>query len=171
MPTVDVVVDDLAFFEGDAVVRPVTATLAATTALLRRLEAAAGPELAAQLGTTEPLEVGSAVVTAAGRLPAAFLVHAVVAGEHEPVTTASVRRAMLSALQRCEGWGLERVAVAPMGLGAGNLSIEESARAMAEALDEHARRGARQPTAVTFVAESDDEADALRLALGRGGLA
>lgn len=171
MTMVDVVVDDLAFFEGDAVVRPVTATLGATTGLLRRLEAAAGPELATQLQSTEPLEIGSAVVTAAGRLPAAFLVHAVVASEHEPVTSTAVRRAMLSALQRCEGWALERVAVPPMGLGAGNLSIEESARAMTEALDEHRRRGAKYPSAVTLVAETDEEAETLRLELVRGGLA
>jgi hypothetical protein len=38
---IDVRVDDLAFYEGEAIVRPVTAALGATTALLRRLEAAA----------------------------------------------------------------------------------------------------------------------------------
>lgn len=170
MPELHVIVDDLAFYEGDAVVRPATATLAATTALLRRLDAAAGPALAAQLHATEPLEVGSAVVTAAGTLPAAFLVHAVVTSDDEPASATTVRRALLSALERCEGWALERLAVPPLGLGAGNLSIEESARAMADALAEHARRGTRYPTRVTLVAESEDEAASLRFELSRHGL-
>lgn len=165
----DVIVDDLAFFEGDAVIRPVTATLGAPTALLRRLDAAAGPDLGAQLRVAEPLEVGSAVVTGAGQLAAGFLVHAVVSSDVEPATATGVRRALLSALQRCEGWALGRVAVPPMGLGAGNLAVEESARAMAEALAEHARRAAPYPAAVTLVAETEEEAAALRYALSHGG--
>ena len=171
MTSVTVVVDDLAFFGGDAGVRPVTATLGAPTALLRRLESAAGPDLVAQLRLTEPLAVGSAIVTAAGTLSTDFLVHAVVASEDEPVSASSVRRALLSALERAEGWALGDVAVPPFGLGAGNLDVEESARVMAEALAQHARRGARHPERVTVITESDDEADAFRWALARSGLA
>jgi O-acetyl-ADP-ribose deacetylase (regulator of RNase III) len=165
------VVDDLAFFDGDAVVRPVTATLGAPTALLRRLESAAGPDLAAQLRLTEPLAIGSAIVSGGGRLSAGFLVHAVVASDEEPVSASSVRRALLSALERAEGWAFGDVAVPPFGLGAGNLNIEESAQVMAEALAQHARRGARHPERVTLIAENDEEADAFRWALGRSGLA
>ena len=60
---IEVRVEDLAFYSGDAIVRPVTATLGATTPLLRRLELAAGKQLVDQLALTEPLAVGSAVVT------------------------------------------------------------------------------------------------------------
>jgi O-acetyl-ADP-ribose deacetylase len=169
MVDVEIKVDDLAFYEGDAVLRPASSELAATTALLRRFEQAAGPELASQLRLTEPLAVGSAIVTGAGRLPVGFLVHAVISSDTEPVTMSTVRRALLSALQRAESWALERVAIPPFGLGAGNLEIEESAQAMIDVLSQHARRGAH-PTHVTIVAESEDEATVIRYFLDRSEL-
>ena len=70
-----VVVDDLVFFEGDAIARPVNETLGATTGVGRKLETAAlegerGARLVRQLQPAEPLAVGAAVVTAAGALRA-----------------------------------------------------------------------------------------------------
>ena len=167
----EVRVDDLAFYEGDALIRPVTAALGATTALLRRLEVAAGPELASQLRLGEPLAVGSAIVTGAGRLSTDMLVHAVIASDTEPVSAASVRRALLSALQRAEAWALGRVALPPFGLGPGNLEIEESARIMIEVIAGHLRRGAPFPTLITLVAENEEEAVALRYHAERSGVA
>jgi serine/threonine-protein kinase len=170
MARLEVRVDDLAFYEGDAVIWPVTADLAATTPLLRRLEQAAGPELASQLRLTEPLAVGSAIVTGAGRLPAGMLVHAVIASDAEPVSATTVRRALLSALERAEGWALGRVAVAPMGLGAGNLDLEESSRVMVHAIVQHLERGASHPAQVTVVTESEEEAAVFRYHAQRSGL-
>ena len=170
MSRLEVRVDDLAFYEGDAVIWPVTADLAATTPLLRRLEQAAGSELAGQLRLTEPLAVGSAVVTGAGRLGAGMLVHAVISSDMEPVSTSTVRRALLSALQRAEGWALERVAVAPMGLGAGNLDVEESSRVMVDVIVQHLERGAAHPAQVTVVTENEDEATVFRYHAQRSGL-
>jgi len=168
---IDVRVDDLAFYEGDAIIRPVTAELGATTPLLRRLEQAAGPELADQLRLAEPLEVGSAIVTAAGRLPVGLLVHAVITSDSEAVSRTSVRRALLSALQRAEGWGLSRVATPLLGLGPGNLEPEESAQVMLEVLSQHLRRGSAYPGHLTLVAETDEEATVLRYYVSRSGLA
>lgn len=159
---IEVRVEDLAFFEGNAIIRPSTATLDATTPLLRRLELAGGPRLHAQLRIAEPLPVGAAVVTGAGDLPVELLVHAVVSSPTERVSRDGVRRAFRSALERVREWQLERVAVPPLGLGAGNLALEDSAALMAEELMRHR---ASYPRALTVVAESEDEAQALRFAL------
>ena len=75
---IEVRVEYLAFYDGEAIVRPATATLDATTPLLRRLEVTAGGALREQLSLSEPLAVGSAVVTRAGDIPAKLLVHAIV---------------------------------------------------------------------------------------------
>ena len=168
---IEVRVDDLAFYEGDAIIRLATAEPGATTSLLRRFEQAAGPELATQLRLAEPLEVGSAIVTAAGRLPVGLLVHAVVASESEAVSRMSVRRALLSALQRAEGWGLARVATPPIGLDPGNLEMEESAQVMMDVFSQHLRRGSAYPGRLTRGAETDEEATVLRYYLHRSGLA
>ena len=163
---IEVRVEDLAFYSGDAIVRPTTATLGATTPLLRRLELAAGTALLEQLARAEPLAVGSAVVTGAGDLPVDLLVHAVVASATERVSRDSVRRALRSALQRVLAWQIAEVAIPPFGLGAGNLDIDESAHLMADELARHCTTAA-YPSRVTLVAESPDEALALETAIAR----
>lgn len=165
---IEVRVEDLAFYSGDAIVRPATSTLAATTSLLRRLEIAGGPELHRQLVVSDPLAVGSAVVTGAGSLPVELLVHAIVSSESERVTREGVRRAFRSALERTVAWKLGAVAIPPLGLGAGNLDIDTSAELMADELTRHCRHTGF-PTTVTLIAETDDEARALAGALARCG--
>lgn len=95
---IDVRVEDLAFYAGDAIIRPATATLGATTPLLRKQMA--------------------------------------------------------------------EVAVPPLGLGAGNLDIDESAALMADELTRHFA-SASFPRRVTLVAETADEAHSLESAITR----
>ena len=159
-----VVVDDIAFFSGDAIARPVTAELGATTPLGRRLELAAldgerGERLASQLRPTEPLDVGSAVVTGAGALPVELLVHAVVQSVSERVTRDGVARATASALQRAAAFEVRHLAAPPFGTGAGNLDAEDSAQTMVEVIARHLARSPF-PERVTLVVESDLEREA-----------
>lgn len=168
--TVEVRVDDLAFYAGDAVARPASERLAALTPVMRRLELAAGPRLLDRLHVQEPLPVGSAVVTGAGDLSAELMIHGVIQGETEAVSLDGVRRALRSVLQRAVDWQLAAIGIAPFGLGAGNLDIEDSARALAEALVAHAERGAAFPVAVTIVTETADEADIFRQSMSYRGL-
>ena len=166
-----VTVDDLSFFAGDAIARPVNESLGATTALVRRLETAAldgerGQRLAQQLRPTEPLAVGSAVVTGAGALGAELLIHAVVQGREERVTRETVRRATTSALQRAADFAVVHLGIAPFGLGAGNLDPDDAADAMADPIARHLA-ASRHPERLTVVVETDDEARAFAAALGR----
>lgn len=163
-----VTIDDLAFVPADAVARPVNAELRAVTPVIRRLEEAAGDGLIRQLQLTQPLAVGAAVVTGAGALDADLMIHAVVSTESEAVSRDGVRRATASALQRAHDFAVERLAIAPFGLGAGNLDIDDAACTMIAAMRSH--RGHRPcPSAVTIVVESDLEAEAFRAALARAG--
>ena len=114
--------------------------------------------------------MGSAVVTGAGDLPVELMIHGVIQGETEAVTLDGVRRALRSVLQRAVDWQLESIAIAPFGLGAGNLDIEDSARALAEALVAHAERHPAFPAAVTIVTETADEADIFRQSMSYRGL-
>ncbi len=163
---IEVRVEDLAFYDGDAIIRPATSMLGATTPLLRRLELAGGARLREQLSLAEPLQVGSAVVTAAGDLPVDLLVHAIVSDATQRVSRDGVRRAFRSALERANAWQIARVAIPPFGLGAGNLDLETSAELMADELTRHCRAGAF-PTDVTIVAETEDEAAVLDFAISR----
>jgi len=158
---IDVRIDDLAFYEGEAIARPVNAMLGATTPVMRRLEHAAGAAFADQVRLAQPLPVGAAVVTNAGDLPVELLIHGVVSSDDEPVSRATVRLALMSALQRAMAFQIRELALAPFGLGAGNLDIEDSAEIMVEVLTEHMRRSP-YPSSVLIVAETALEEQVLR---------
>jgi O-acetyl-ADP-ribose deacetylase (regulator of RNase III) len=166
---ISVRIDDLAFFDGEAIVRPVNEDLGATTPLLRRLELAAGTQLYNQIRLQEPLPVGAAVVTSAGELAAELLVSAVVMSRTEPVSRETVRHALTSALQRVEAWQIKDVGIPPFGLGAGNLEIDESAQIMMGVIAQHVR-SARFPEEITLIAETPEEEHALTAAVQRSGL-
>jgi len=159
----DIVIDDLAFVAADAIARPVNGELRAPTALMRRLEQAAGEALTGQLRVHEPLDIGAAVVTGAGAIEAGLMIHAVVMTEEEAVSKPGVQRATTSALQRARDWKIERLAFAPFGLGAGNLDVDDAAQAMLVALSEHAAH-ASFPREVTIVVENEVEAAAFQAA-------
>jgi len=160
-PAIDIRVDDLAFYEGEAIARPVNAMLGATTPVMRKLERAAGDAFSSIVRVSEPMPVGAAVVTQAGDLPVDLLIHGVVSSDEEPVTRGTVRQALLSAMQRAVAFQIQELAVAPFGLGAGNLDIEDSAEVMIDVLRDHMRRS-QYPVRVVIIAETEMEAQVLR---------
>ncbi len=161
-----VVVDDIAFVPADAVIRPTTTTLEPTSASLRRLEQVGGPAFWKQLSLQSELAVGSAVVTAAGDLSADFVVHAVISSADLPVTIQQVRQAMISALQRVGDWQLARVAIPPVGTGAGNLQLEDAAQVMVEVISE-SMTAATCPREVLIVVDSEEDRAVFDLHLKR----
>lgn len=148
-----VVVDDLAFVEADAIVRPSTSLLEPTQSALRRLDELGGA--AFQVSLRDELPVGAAVVTGGGSLPSALVIHAIIRSHQEPVTADTVRRAVVSALHRAEAWEVGHLALPPIGTGAGHLGLEEAAKAMAQALS--AVRTGVWPRQITIVVETEEE--------------
>jgi O-acetyl-ADP-ribose deacetylase (regulator of RNase III) len=135
---------------------------------MRRLELAAGPEVEEKCRALGELPVGSAVVTPGGQLAAELIVHVVVRSATEPVTVRGVEQGLINALRRAAEWGLETIALPPLGTGAGNLDPEEAASVMVPVLLDHARSGAR-PLHIEIVVESDYDLDAFLRELGPAG--
>jgi O-acetyl-ADP-ribose deacetylase (regulator of RNase III) len=156
---IDVVVDDIAFVPADAIVRPATASLEPTTPTLSRLEQVGGATFREQLQVHQELAVGSAVVTGGGDLPAEFVIHAIISSITQPVSSAGVRRALISTLQRAVDWQLIHLSLPPMGTGAGNLDIEDAAQAMLNILSE-TMACSPFPKHVTIVVENAGEKEA-----------
>lgn len=125
----------------EAILRPVSAEWSAVTPAMRRLEIAAGPELDRQCSTLGELPVGSAVITGAGALPAQFMIHVIVRSVDEPVSAAGIRRGFDTGLRRVVEWGIRRLALAPLGTGAGNLDADDVAGIMVPALARLTREG------------------------------
>jgi O-acetyl-ADP-ribose deacetylase (regulator of RNase III) len=163
-----VVVDDLAFLGSDAIVRPATARLDPTTAALRRLEQMGGPTFHARLVVQRDLPVGAAVVTGGGGdLPAEFVIHAIIQSQTEPVSAQGVAQAWRAALKQAQEWEFARVSAPPLGIGAGNLTLEDAAAIMVTELAAHRMR-APFPTDVALVVENDAEREVFEAALRKG---
>ncbi len=153
---IDVVVDDLASIEADAVVRPATDALEPTSAALRQLERIGGSRFQQQLETRVPLVVGAATVTGAGDLPAEFVIHAIIRSASEPVSRSGVQRAVLSVLQQAVAWQFQSLALPPVGIGPGNLPLEDAAEILCDVLHSHLRTQAF-PSEVKIVVETDED--------------
>lgn len=163
---IEVVQADVANLRASAIVRPVSAEWDSVSAAARRIEIAAGPELIEQCEKLGDLPVGSAVLTSGGQLDSDYIVHTIVRSIEEQVSESTVYRAFRNALRRCVEWGIDSLAVPPLGTGAGNLDAEDAAAVMVPVLLEH-MRDADFPARVWIVVESQYERDVFRNELSR----
>ncbi|HYF39814.1 MAG TPA: macro domain-containing protein [Gemmatimonadales bacterium] len=129
---IQVIVDDLALIQADAVIRPTDEILNPISEVTSRLDQKAGPRFAEQRRLSATLKAGSAVVTGSGDLPAPFVLHVVIRDSDSGVRRDLVRRALQSAWERAKDWELGVIAAPPVGVGGGGLSLEEAATLMAE---------------------------------------
>jgi O-acetyl-ADP-ribose deacetylase (regulator of RNase III) len=150
----------------EAILCSVGRELAPITPAEARLAREGGDDVQRRLTALGDLPVGGAIVTPGGGLPVAFLIHVVIQAAGEPVTVAGVTRAFHNGLRQAAEWGVERVAVPPLGVGAGNLDAEIAAGAMFEALRRH-RMESLMPREVIVFVSGEYEADAFRRAATR----
>jgi O-acetyl-ADP-ribose deacetylase (regulator of RNase III) len=159
--------EDLSTTTLEAVVRPIRSDGEAVNQIGRRLEIAAGPELAERLRELGEFPVGGAVLTPAGNLSTSFVIHVVVQSPDEPVTPSGVRRGLVNALRRASELGIASLALPPVGMGPGNLDAEDAARILNEVLTEH-HEGGENPRELLIVVESEYEEEVFgRLISGR----
>lgn len=162
---IHVVVDDLALVEVDAVVRPADARLGPVTPVVSRLDRLGGEKFAAQRRLTTELEAGAAVVTGGGDLAAPFVLHVVIRDERSDGGREVIRRALVSAWQRARDWGLRTVASPLVGIGAGQLSVEDAAALLAETFP--ASGSTEHPGELRIVVERDDERETVEAIVRR----
>jgi O-acetyl-ADP-ribose deacetylase (regulator of RNase III) len=141
---------------AEGILRPVSSEGAPVTGAARRLEARAGPAIASRLEELGEVPVGGAVITPAGDLPASFVIHVVVQSADESVSPAVLERALVNGLRRAAEWGVESLALPPVGLGPGTMDPEEAARILVAVLRQHLELGA-EPRDLSIVVESDFE--------------
>lgn len=162
---IEVRLGELEKIPAPAVIRPVTAEWTAVTPSMRRVELAAGEDIARQCQALGELPVGSAIVTGGGGLPAELLIHVVVRSAAEGVTEAGVSKGLRNALRRADEWAVEALTLPPLGTGAGNLDAETAADLMVPILREWFLSG-RLPRRSVIVVESEYERDAFERATG-----
>jgi O-acetyl-ADP-ribose deacetylase (regulator of RNase III) len=151
-----VVVDDLAKVGVDAIVRPATTTLTPVSPPIQAIEDL-GATSFQNIRLEAELAVGSAVVTEAGDLAANMVIHAIIAGETEPASEVSVRRAMDSTLHRASAWHMTTVCLPLTDSGFGGISTEKAARLMVSAIRAHESTTGFPETLVVVVSSDRDK--------------
>ncbi len=153
-----VVTGELTAQPSEGLLRAVRADLSPVNAGARDALLQAGETVVERLEQMGGLPVGGAVITQGGDLPASFLIHVVTSADDEPETDQVIRKALRNGLRRAEEFGLESLAVPPLGIGAGHLEVEDAARSMVEVLVDHVEEG-KAPLELTIVVRDAYEAD------------
>ena len=159
---------DLAGTRAECILRPSRSDGAPVDAVSRRLESVAGSAVAERVAAQGETPPGTAYLTPGGGLPASFLVHVVVQSPDDPVSPDTVRRGLVNGLRRAADFGLESMALPPLGVGPGNLEVEKTARLMVEVLQEHLAGGS-VPRELHLVVQSEYEEEVFRSLLAESG--
>ena len=115
-----------------------------------------GPTIQEELRGLAPRKVGEAVVTAAGKLNAKHIVHAVGPAFQEPELEQKLEKTVKNALAAADKKGIKTLALPPMGAGFYGVPIDVTARIMILALEKHLSGKSKIEEAVIVVTDPRD---------------
>jgi O-acetyl-ADP-ribose deacetylase len=130
----DVVEGDIAALEVDAIANAANNHLWMGSGVAGAIKRAGGEEIEREAVQLGPIDVGEAVATGAGRLPARWVIHGAVMGQDLRTDAALVRRTTESCLRVAGELGGESLALPAFGTGVGGFPLDECARIMVEAV-------------------------------------
>ena len=123
---------DITAEEVDAVVNPANTRLVMGGGVAGAIKRKGGKEIEDEARAQGPIEIGQAVVTGAGRLPAKRVIHSPTMGMDFKTDEAKIRASVRAAVEVAIKEGFKTVAFPAMGTGVGGFPYEKAARAMYE---------------------------------------
>ena len=129
-PELEVVEGDITALAVDAIANAANNHLWMGAGVAGAIKRAGGEEIEREALAQGPIEVGDAVATGAGRLPARWVVHAAVMGQDLTTSADAIRRATRRTLEVADELGAESLALPAFGTGVGGFPLDECARIM-----------------------------------------
>jgi O-acetyl-ADP-ribose deacetylase len=126
----EVVEGDIAALAVDAIANAANDHLWMGAGVAGAIKRAGGDEIEREAVAKGPIEVGDAVATGAGRLPARWVIHAAVMGQDLRTSPDAIARATRRTLEVADELGAESVALPAFGTGVGGFPLDECARLM-----------------------------------------
>jgi O-acetyl-ADP-ribose deacetylase (regulator of RNase III) len=123
---------DIAAVEADAVANAANDHLWMGAGVAGAIKRAGGDEIEREAMALAPIELGSAVATTAGRLPARWVIHGAAMGQDLRTNADLVRRATRSCLEVGDELGCRSLALPAFGTGVGRFPLTDCARVMVE---------------------------------------
>ena len=145
MTELEVLDGDITALEVDAIANAANNRLWMGGGVAGAIKRAGGEEIEREAIQQGPIEVGDAVATGAGRLPARWVIHGAVMGQDLQTNAELIRRTTESCLRLAEKLGAESLALPAFGTGVGGFPLAECARTMVGAVRAH------EPSSLTRV--------------------
>jgi O-acetyl-ADP-ribose deacetylase (regulator of RNase III) len=156
----EVVEGDIAALEVDAIANAANNGLWMGSGVAGAIKRAGGEEIEREAVAQGPIEVGSAVATGAGRLPAKHVIHGAVMGQDLRTDGELVRRATRSCLELADELACRSLALPAFGTGVGGFSLEDCARIMVEEARAHDPTSLERVVFAVFGGEARDAFEA-----------
>lgn len=147
---------DITDREVDAVVNAANTTLVMGAGVASAMKRKGGVIIEEEAMRQGPIEVGEAVLTTGGNLPATHVIHAAVMGadlKTDPEKIAAATRAVLALAEKHR---LTSVAMPALGTGIGHVAAAASAETMLDVVVPHLRKGGGRVSHVIFVLYQED---------------
>lgn len=161
--TIEIVRGDITKQDVDAIVNAANNHLWMGAGSAGAIVRAGGREIEDEAISQGPIEVGEAVVTGGGDLPARHVIHAAAMGEDLITSADLIRAATENALKRAEELKLASIALPAIGTGVGGFPLDEAARIMLGVAKQRSGGGSAVPT-VRFVLFDEAAYDAFNAA-------
>jgi O-acetyl-ADP-ribose deacetylase (regulator of RNase III) len=158
---------DITDAEVDAVVNAASNELLMGTGVAGAMKRKGGVIIEEEALRQGPIEIGEAVLTVAGNLPATHVIHAATMGKDLKADSEKIAAATRSTLALAEKHKLESIAFPALGSGVGGVQPTQSAEAMLSTVVQHVARGNSSLQKIMFVLYQDEAYKAFTDALKR----
>ena len=168
MARIEVVDADITTLEVDAIANAANTELRHGGGVAAAIARAAGPELERQSREVAPIGLGEAAPTAAGNLPARWVIHAATMELGGPTSADAIRGATASALRCADELGARSLALVAFGTGVGGFPVAEAARIEAEEVRRHLQDGSPLER-IVFAVRGEEPLRAFEAAIAAAG--
>ena len=158
----EVVEGDITRLEVDAIANAANNALWMGAGVAGAILRAGGEEIEREAVAQGPIDVGDAVATGAGRLPAKHVIHGAVMGQDLRTDETLVRRTTERCLELADELGCRSLALPAFGTGVGGFPLDGCARIMVAAAKAHAPSSLER---VVFAVFGDEARRAFEAAL------
>lgn len=127
MTSIEVIEGDITQLEVDAISNAANTQLRHGGGVAGAIVRAGGRSIQEESDRVAPIELGSAVATGAGKLPARWVIHAATMELGGPTSAEIIGRATASTLRVADELGAKSLGMVAFGTGVGGFPVEEAA--------------------------------------------
>jgi O-acetyl-ADP-ribose deacetylase (regulator of RNase III) len=163
--SVEVLEADITTLDVDAIANAANTRLIHGGGVAGAIARAGGEAVQRESTEKAPIELGEAVETGAGDMPARWVIHAATMELGGPTSAEIIRAATASTLARADALGARSLALVAFGTGVGGFPLAEAARIEAEEVQRHLDAGGSGLERIVFCVRGDEAREAFERAL------